>query len=891
MDKYEYKVRLDELKELVQLKNYRRAAELADEINWNKVRNAKTLSMVADIYEAVERYDACQSVLMQAYAHTSASRAILSRLTDIAIKSKNVRAAEEYYNEFLELAPGDSERYVFAYKIACLKDAPLTDRIAVLEELKEKEYTEMWAYELAVLYAQADMREQCVETCDELILWFGDGEYVERALDLKRTFQPLTPSQEAKFQRIRARRGETEVNVPLRQEFTADVASAVGVADEASVSVSKFNTKNLQEEISRSMQQIMDATEENTVRDRLNSIRKIVQDIPYLETDEDLSYSSQREIQHAVDSGLKSDFQEKLAEENVYGQSVTSYDTYGSGGDTSGMSIEEILADWEKTKLAAQQAMEAANQKKLDMEKQQAIAEAGGILQRLEELMPILSASSEEISDAGGNTVAGELLAADPVITDPELAAAAAAEAAASGRSQEERPGTVFDFFDEDKQVSPSLQDQDTRPLQQMVSRVGSAANRTERNPLDPMADVESLEEWSEEDETALEAELAQELKMEGLGSLGLEEPAAPEPEMPQDAASQPSMQADLPKEIAEDDFFDEEEEIEGIEEALLREALNEQPEETPQPLNRQPEEETQPLNRQPEETPQPMPEPTPMPQTTEGYEQETFHFEPTEPLNASMNAASPVALTDEMKEIFSYFIAVPGMPEKLSRVLGVLVQSKGTSVTSATGNLIVQGEEGSGKTILATDLVKAAQKAMGLDDAKIGKINASALNKRGFASFVPKIAGGYLIVEDAGILDMQTVEEMSQVMDQNTGGMTVILEDDSFRIRQVLTSNPAFAAKFTAKIDTPVFTIDELVSFGKSYATEQECVIEEMAVLALYNRINNIQTLDRPTMLAEVKEIIDQAIDRAESGGIKKLFAKKYDDDDFLILHEEDFE
>ncbi len=247
--------------------------------------------------------------------------------------------------------------------------------------------------------------------------------------------------------------------------------------------------------------------------------------------------------------------------------------------------------------------------------------------------------------------------------------------------------------------------------------------------------------------------------------------------------------------------------------------------------------------------------------------------------------------LPDDIKEMFSYFIPIPGMTDQISQVLDSMVKSRNGAVTSSTGNLIVQGEEGSGKTMLATDLIKATQKTMGTEDEKIGKISAEALNKRNFASLIPKIAGGFLIVEDAGQLSPETIATMSQVMDQETGGMTVVIEDDSEGIRRVTGQNPAFAAKFTEKIKIPIFTIDELVDFGKAYALEQECEIEEMAVLALYNRISNIQKLDHPTTLTEVKEIVDAAIDSAESGGIKKLFAKKYNEEDYLILHEEDFE
>ncbi|MCC8141415.1 MAG: hypothetical protein LIO56_02630, partial [Lachnospiraceae bacterium] len=486
MDKYEYKLKLDEMRELVQLKNYAGAAEIADEINWEKVRNSKTLCMVADVYEALERYDACQAVLMQAYDHSSVGRNIVSRLTDIAIKSKDVEAAEEFYNEFLELAPRDTQQYVFAYKIACLKNAPVTDRIAILEELKEKEYSEMWAYELAVLYAQAGMREKCVETCDELILWFGDGDYVERALDLKRSFQPLTPAQEEKYQKLRSERGMVEINIPQKAEETgSETAASEAKTQEMKFTATKFNTQNLQKEITANMQLIQEATEENTVRDRLNSIKKIVQDIPYLEGEEEVSISNQAKIQEEVNKELKTDFRAKLAEESAAEELSGATAFAGTQQeDTSNMSIEEILADWEKTKVAAQEAMATAEQKKLDLEKERALAEANEIMRRLEELMPILSATpGEDLPDSSEGTVADELLSAEPIITAPPVT---------EEEETDEEEGGGLNF--------------------------ARAGHRPARNPQDKMAGVESLENWSEEEEEQLlQQTLAKELQADGI--------------------------------------------------------------------------------------------------------------------------------------------------------------------------------------------------------------------------------------------------------------------------------------------------------------------------------------------------------------------------------------
>ncbi len=874
MDKYEYKLKLDELKELVQLQNYSGAAEIADEVNWQKVRNAKTLCMVADVYEAVERYAACQDVLMQAYDHSSVGRNIVGRLCDIAIKSKDVAAAEEFYNEFLELAPKDTQRYVFAYKIACLKNAPVSDRIAILEEFREKEYSEMWAYELAVLYAQAGMREKCVEACDELILWFGDGEYVERALDLKRSFQPLTQVQEEKYQKFRTEKGMVEINIPQKSETTPAAAKTGATTEE--IKVTKFNTQNLQEEIAKSMEQIESATEENTVRDQLSNIKKIVQDIPYLEGEEEVSLSNQEKIQQKVDKELRTDFKEKLVEETTYGQTASLGEETGFAEDTSSMSIEDILADWEKTKAVAQEAMASAEQKKLDLEKERALSEASAIMKRLEELVPILSATpGEDLPDTKEGTVADELLSSEPIFMEPLSSEGDKAGAAA-------KSGTL----PEEQAV--------TRPL---MARGG----HKERNPQDKLADVESLEDWSEEDDEELEQVLAGEMQTEEEESdseddlfgkeikavreeaEGTEEVESIETlvgEEEEDAETIPGqVEMDIDALVGEEEENAEAavEEVEAETEAAAEEA-----EEDAAEAAKEAEAETEAAAEEAEED------------TAEAVEDEV----PTEELEEEKGMlkfgtkeVDDAGLSDEIKEMFSYFIPIPGMAEQISSVLTNTVKVRTDAVNSAEGNLIVQGEEGSGKTILATDLIKATKKTMGSEDDKIGKISADALNTKNFASLVPKIAGGFLIIEKAGNLNPETVATMSAAMEQETDGMTVLLEDDSEGISRVMSIDPGFAAKFTEKIKIPIFTIDELVDFGKAYAIEQECEIEEMAVLALYNRINNIQNVEHPTSLTEVKEIVDQAIENAEGGGIKKIFAKKYNEEDYLILHEEDFE
>jgi len=901
VDKYEYKLKLDQLKNLVEAEDYETAAEIANTINWKKVRNSKTLIMVSEIYENTKQYDACKEVLLQAYDHSSIGRNIVSRLVDIAIKSKNVAEAEEYYQEFLAASPRDNQRYIFAYKISCLKDAPLSDRIAILEEFKEKEYTEIWAYELAALYGQADMREKCVATCDELILWFGDGEYVEKALNLKRSFQPLTAAQEEKYQKFRSRRGMVEVNVPKKVE--AKISEDSGLP-EITVTASRFNTQNLQEELAKSMQQIMAATEKETVRDSMDNIKKIVQDIPYLNADpgdEAGAVFDRDMINEQVDEGLKEDFKE-LLEEDADGQISLQIpeNTIREQQIAGQMSIEDVLAEWEKTKHAAEAAIAAAEQKKLDMAKEQALSEANDIMERLQALFPLLSATPGEDIPEKPDTVAATLIPEETTEeeSEPEEEAAAEPESA----PEEEVAAEAEPEPEEEATAEPESAPEEEAAAEPESAPEEEVAAEAEPEPEEEAAaepesvseetDTEEVESVPEEAAEEMESVL-KEPKISGDMNTGKTEDAddfsgsdsdsdetsqAPDAvtrEMPDIASYEKIVQP-----VAESPKFEapsEDEELEKILASATRMILENANVEVPvsggMPADQMPSAEQTELPDivMPEEL---LDEPDPQEQTDDHQEPQETGF-----------------MTEENKQLFSYFLPVPGMREQIEQVLEDADRYKSNSITSLRGNLLIQGEEGSGKTVLATSLIKAIQKIIGNEDAKIGKISAASLNKKDFAALVPKLAGGYLIVDKAGELTKATAVRMSQIMERNTQGMVVILEDDSAGIRRAMALDFSFAKKFTGKVKIPVFTIDELVDFGKSYAREMECVIEEMGVLALYNRINNIQKLDHPTTLSEVKDIVDQAIESAESGGFKKLFSKKYDENDYLILREKDFE
>ena len=946
MDKYEYKLKLEQLQNLVAAGDYATAAEIADTINWQKVRSVNTLCMVGEIYEKTGKYEACRTVLLQAYDHSPIGRNIVSKLAEVAIKAKKIDEAQEYYNEFLEIAPKDNMRYVLAYEISCLKEEPLPVHIAILEDLKEHEYTEKWAYELAVLYGQAEMRDKCVETCDELILWFGDGEYVEKALDLKRLYQPLTASQEEKYKQFREKKGMVEISIPQTTEPKNVIHEMVKSA-ENTVTASKFNTSNLEEELAKSMKQIMNATEKETVADTMESIKKIVSDIPYLngEHEEDVEPAfDQEKINAQVDKSLKKDFKELLSETEQAqkeeqpkkeipvvvkaSEKKTAEEETAEQVASAQASIEEILADWKKTKRAAEAAIAAAEQKKLEMAKENALIEAGQIVERLKTLIPILDATpGEDIPTPEETTVAAALASDETFAEDDSEEAEEAAEA-----------GSESEDTQDDAEAVESAE------TQTMTEKKAEAAVESEESQKAEEAEPETTEEVSEATEKAIETSEVE----ENVSNDEEESAVNTSSEEKTESADKPDEVLDQNAESASETVAEEtesadisatrempdvesfraqnaaaEESQEAADEDVEDTAAEDIEEENTDITEEVSEVETEEVSEESEETEVEEEDHLHVVEPVPDEELEKTLAQATQMFMENSNVEVPVGkaavsqntgvlpeikmpedieaeqreyqLTEEQKELFSYFLPVPGMEDQIRQILLGAKSRIGNSVTSLAGNILVQGEEGSGKTVFATSLIKAIQQEVGNEDAKIGKISAESLNKKDFAALIPKIAGGYLIVDKAGELTRETAIRMSQLMEQNTQGMVVVLEDTRAGIRKAMQLDFGFAKKFTEKVDIPIFTIDELVQFGKSYAKEMECTIDQMGVLALYNRINNIQKLERATTLAEVKDIVDEAIESAEGGGIKRafgsIFSKKYNENDYLILHEKDFE
>lgn len=766
--------------------NYHMAEELADSINWKRVRNANSLIKAGEVYETAERYDDAKEMFLLAYERSPIGRTIVYRLAELAIHVGNYDEAMEYYEEFVEMAPNDSLKFVLKYKIYKAKGESLAEQIQILEDLKEQEYIEEWAYELAYLYHQAGMSEKCVEACDELILWFGDGAYVEKALELKMLYQPLTKQQEEKYRQFRQKRdGVVEVR-PNDMLNSGEIVSEVVKIPQVTMNASRFNTVNLQNELAKNMQQIMDATEKEEVNDSMDAIKKMVEEIPYLQLPHESEEQKEEKYGHIetdeeIDGSLKINFKEMLAEDSD-GQ-ISLYvpkDPMVERQITGQMSIQEVLEEWEKTKRAAEAALQEAEQRRLESAKARALQEAEEIMERLVDVIPQLNAGLSP----------KELLEQEYMQNMPE---------------KDEKAARLF------QNVNDIL----TREIEKLSKENNSIDQMIEENkPAEESFGQEMENEMSEE----LSEEIPQELPQVStdIGDLLVEEPIPEEIEaakelMPEEPAKQeelPSIQ--IPEDVIED-------------------------------------------------------------------EDVTMH------------------LTKAQKEIFSYFVPIQGMEQQLCQVLTGVKRRLGRSTNSTEGNIMIQGGPGSGKTVLATDLIKVIQEETGLIGGKIGKIEAASLNQKDIPELMKKVRGGCLIIEKAGEITRETAVKMSLQMSQDTAGMLVILEDTKEGIRKALGRDEEFARKFTEKVNIPIFSIDELVEFAKSYAQELEYEIDEMGVLALYNRISSIEKLDEATMLFEVKDIVDEAVAKSEKGGFKKAFSvfasKRHGQGDRKVLQEKDFE
>ena len=867
MDKYEYNLKLDQIKALSAEEGYMSAAEIADSINWNKIKNVNTLVKIGEIYEKAERYQDARDILLMAYDRSPIGRMIIYRLAEVAIKMGDYDAATEYYDEFVEIAPHDDMKYVLRYAIKKGQGASFDELITILEEYKDEEYTEEWAYELAYLYHKAGKADKCIDACDELILWFGDGPYVERALELKMLYQPLTKAQEEKYRRFKA-----EKEKPAKIKDTAEVTE-IGAMEmvkggeivhddvtipQITVNQEKFNTVNLQQEIAKGMQQIIEAKGKNEVADTMDTIKKIVEDIPYLKLEKEQEEYVQQpeETEHIatdeeIDGSLKLNFKELLGEDADGQMSmVMSEKTQLEHQITGQMSIHDVLEEWEKTRHAAEIALKEAEQQKLESAKARALQEAGDIMERLNDVIPKLDAgvTPKELLEEEYLKVPVDIIEQKAAVKEPEewqkpdMQELYAEETVDEVQELQEEPEETIDEAQESQEAPKEAIDE----VQESQEEAADEA----KEPVGEPEDIIMAEE-SEKDEvlmqpTTMMPEITDD--MLNVDDDTSDDEASQEKENVSEKRDFDHVTSFIEQEIAKMTAKNP-----GLEKKLDMAKTRKMPDiSLPEDLDSE---------------------------EDDSKLKETKHIK---------------ELTSEQKAIFSYFIPVKGMEDQICKAYNAVLDHFNRKENASTGNLIIQGEQGCGKTMLATSFIKVLQKDGEQLTGKMGKIDAAVLNKKDVQQVVRKITGGCLIIERAGDIDRNIAAKLSFLMEHDITGTLYILEDTSKGIKKALSMDEGFASKFTEKISVPIFTNDELVLFAKSYSAELGYKIDEMAILALHNRISNIERIDQATTLTEVKDIIDEAIDREAHSGLKKaisiLTAKRYTDDDRIVLKEDHF-
>ena len=724
--------------------------------------------------------------------------------------------------------------------------------------------------------------DKCVEACDELILWFGDGPYVERALELKMLYQPLTKTQEEKYRQFKLEKEnisrENKKEAEPESETDEDELTEIGAMEmvkggeivhddvkipQITVNQEKFNTVNLQEEIAKGMKQIMDAKGKNEVADTMDNIKKIVEEIPFLKflkdkDDDKKSEQPSDEEQHIatdeeIDSSLRMNFKELLGEDSDGQMSmVINEKTQLEHQITGQMSIQDVLDEWEKTKRAAETALNEANQQKLESAKARALQEAGDIMERLNDVIPKLDAGATPKELLENEYMQGIEI---PKVQEPVQKSVEEPQPETQEPVEEPQPEAQEPV----EEPQPEAQEPMEESQPEAQEPVEEPQPETQEIVEEPQSETpEAVEAFDGEPEDAIVAEESEEAEI-------LAQPTMLMPEITDDmlkneeADEEPEQEPEKPRDFEHVTSFIEQEIAKmaaknpGIEKKLEMAKTRKMPNLS-------------------------------LPEDLDSEEDDKTVIE-----SKHINE-----LTNEQRAIFSYFIPVKGMENQICKAYNGIIDHLNKKGNASSGNLIIQGEQGCGKTMLATSFVKVLQKVGHQSTGKLGKIDASALNKKDAQQILRKIAGGCLIIERAGDIDRNTAVQLSFLMDHDITGTLYILEDTSKGIKRALSMDEGFAAKFTEKISVPIFTNDELVLFAKSYSTELGYKIDEMAILALHNRISNIERIDQATTLTEVKEIIDEAIDREAHSGLKKaisiLTAKRYTDDDRIVLREDHF-
>ena len=1017
MDKYEYRVKTEQMLEYMDKKQYKKAMEIADTIDWRRVKNVSMLNMVSEIYEYNGEFQKSRDILFVAFDRAPGSRKIVYRLGNLALKIEDFEEASDCYEEFVKLAPKDPNQYILKYKILRAQGAPLEEQIHAMEDFKKAEYVEKWAYELAKLYHEAGMTAECLEECDDLILWFSEGKYVYQAMELKMKYKPLTPLQKEKYD---ARPGapkkeeseKTEEKKPEQAKTPmAEIIREAEAAEEEKVQDVARELKQNGIDVAEELPEVMEEEIPEEKPEKHSAITRVVKGATLQEA---LATGV------AIASGIN--IEEKAMKEKEEALRVTGQ-----------MRIEEILQEWEAKQKANAEVIEKKKQEDRErIRKEREAAERRKEAERLEVERKAAEAARKAAEEEAARKAAEEAArkaaeeeaarkaaeeaarkaaeeeaarkaaeeaarkAAEEAArkaAEEEAARKAAEEEAARKAAEEEAARKAAEEEEarkaaeeeaarkaaeeeaarkaaEEEAARKAAEEEAARKAAEEAARKAAEEEaakkaaeeeaakkaaeeadtiiqgKTQRIPDDIVKLMEEMENDVEEDNFEADAledtfeteevedqeedfdiedfigdfeedfaeEFEEDFDEEDFGEEDFEEEDFDEEDFGEDFGEEDFAEEDFEEDdFGEEDFEEEDFGEEDFEEEDFGEEDFEEDDFEEEELEEEELEEEDFEEEDFEEEELEKAEPEPVTETLEieepseeeiqkrikkskggGVPFDTgFVVTGRYDLSATSEIGLKAGLTEEQKKLFSYFVPVRGMSEQIVEVLDNdrRAQREGTS---KTGNLLVIGRKGSGKTVLAVDIVKAIQKQRNLKQGKVAIVTGESLNKKELTNIIQKLRGGAIIIEKAGKLNSRTIKELNYLMEKKTGELLFVLEDQRKPLERLMTANPDFKKKFTSRLELPVFINDELVTFGQTYAKENGYKLDEMGILALYSRIDVMQREDHAVSVAEVKEIMDEAIEHSQKANVKHLarrvFGRSTDESDRIILKEEDF-
>ena len=885
MDKAEYQSRLEELNSLVKKEDYEGALAVVESVDWRRVKSLRTLGMVADVYEANKRYPEAKKILLMAYDRSSIGKGILYRLVEVSVKMKDFDEAIDFYNEFEEVAHHDNSRYLLKYKILKGQKAPLEQQISLLEEYKEREFTERWAYELANLYSKAGETQKCVAACDELILWFSEGKYVTKAMELKMKYEPLSPSQKVKYEhRFDYKKNEEPSEDPEALEVRLAGESGAG---EMAATKEPAGMQEVKPVSGGVLSQYLAGEEEKEAGSPYEAYQKTQQ-----------AKANAAQVQEYEAEPQTKPIKE-VPEEKAYADNTPTY-----LGNTIDLHAELAKSIRDVFSFRGKKQEETA-----------------------EEEEPV---KEEETSD---EPVQYEIKDLEPEQLDVNVEIAPDANMTIKTRPQpkpKEKAEPVMPKTREEKTYEePDLATLFQETAANLSEEVAEEEAETTEQPMDPEFATKAEEEAAEPTEPAEEAETTEQPINPASEANAEEEVEIPQPEAETEEKEEvePAETSDMDETVVIPDLKPVEDTRATIDFGELQAALDNEVEASETEIPAEPSDPFEPADTRPIEiTPEEIEIEVPTEPKRESVSDATINMSvertadatvqlirdkipkgtvaksieevlrdetPEETRLRILNDTQPEKLNDEQKALFTYFAKVPGMDIQILDAMHGVYHYAGDR-TSRHGNIAIMGGYGTGKTKLSEDLVRAICADLKIPATKMARLDASALNKKDCAQIVSKLSGGFLLIERAGLMYPETIEKLSQAMDFRTDSLVLIIEDEKVSMRGLLRNYPDFAKKFETVISIPVFTNDELVTFARTYARENGYKMDEMGVLALYTQIGNNQKEGEPMTIAKVKEMVDRAIAHAEKGTRKfgrRMSRKHTDADDRVILYEKDFE